>query len=433
MVWTKILDLFKSDFFKVSIWSGIAALVRMGINLAISKVLAIFIGPSGFALVGQLQNGLAIFRTISTGAISNGVTKYVANNGSNKDKQTTFIRAAIRITSICSVITSVLILVFARSISLYLFQQDIYTDIVVFFGMSLSFFAFNGLFLAIVNGKKEFKKFIVASISGAVFTLVLTFLFVYSWGLYGALLAFAIAQSLVFFVTAVMVRSDLKQWFSGFFNKAISTEHYVSLLKFALMALTTALIVPFVQILIRNHIIDHVSLTDAGIWEGMNKISTTYLGLITLSLTTYYLPHISEIKDNLEVKNEVKKTLMSIFPIILIITVIIFLLKSFIINLLFTVEFMPMESLFSVKLVGDIFKILSWVLSFVMLAKAMTKLFIATEIVFSGALYLLSIYLVNSLGLIGSVYAYTVNYMAYFVFLALVLNYQLKRTSTVHE
>ncbi|MDB0055419.1 O-antigen translocase, partial [Bacteroidia bacterium] len=403
----KLRNLLKSDFFKVSIWSGAAAVVRMGVNLAISKVLAIFVGPSGFALVGQLQNGLAIFRTISTGAISNGVTKYVAENGSDKEQQTTYIKAAIRITSICSVITSVLILVFARSISVYLFQQETYIDIVVFFGLGLSFFAFNGLFLAIVNGKKEFKKFIIASISGAFFTLLLTVLFVYAWGLYGALLAFAIAQSLVFFVTAFMIRANLKRWFSGFFSKAISKEHYTNLLKYALMVLTSALIVPFVQILIRNHIIDQVSLTDAGIWEGMNKISTTYLGLITLSLTTYYLPRISEIKDNLKVKSEVKKTLIAIFPIIVVSTIIIFLLRSFIIKLLFTAEFMPMESLFSVKLVGDIFKILSWVLSFVMLAKAMTKLFIATEIVFSGALYMLSIYLVNSLGLIGSVYAYT--------------------------
>ncbi|MDA9320147.1 O-antigen translocase [bacterium] len=430
MAWTKFLNSFKSDFLKVSIWSGIAAVVRMVVNLAISKILAVFVGPSGFALVGQLQNGLAIFRTISTGAISTGVTKYVAENGSDKEQQTTYIKAAIRITSICSAITSILILIFSRFISLYLFQQDAYIDIVVFFGIGLSLFAFNGLFLAIVNGKKEFKKFIIASISGACLTLLLTVIFVFSWGLYGAFLAFAIAQSLVFFVTTYMIRSNLKFWFSGFLNKAVSTGPYINLFKFALMALTSAVLAPFVQILIRNHIIDQVSLTDAGIWEGMNKISTTYLGLITLSLTTYYLPRISEIKDNLKVKSEVKKTLIVIFPIMLIGTVIIFMLRAYIIKLLFTDEFMSMESLFGIQLVGDVFKISSWILSFVMLAKAMTKLFIITEIVFSILLYTLSIYLVNSLGLIGSTYAYTINYILYFFMLAFVLNSHLKKTIT---
>ena len=50
-----------------------------------------------------------------------------------------------------------------------------------------------------------------------------------------------------------------------------------------------------------------------------------------------------------------------------------------------------------------------------MLAKAMTKIFIYTEIVFSTLFVLLSILFVNNFGLIGITYAFSLNYFLYLV------------------
>ena len=94
---------------------------------------------------------------------------------------------------------------------------------------------------------------------------------------------------------------------------------------------------------------------------------------------------------------------------------IIYFFKHFIVSTLFTEDFLPMESLFMYQLIGDFFKIASWLLAFNMVAKSMTKTFIITEIAVSISFVLLSLYLVKINGIVGITKAYMINYIAYFL------------------
>jgi len=72
-----------------------------------------------------------------------------------------------------------------------------------------------------------------------------------------------------------------------------------------------------------------------------------------------------------------------------------------------------MESLFFFQLLGNIFKVASWLLAFLMLSKAMTKLFIVTELLFGFGYFGLVFVFLNLIGLQGAVLAYCVNYFMY--------------------
>ena len=63
---------------KTSLLSSVAVFVRLLTLLGINKVLAIFVGPSGYAAIGQFQNAIQMLTTFATGALSSGVTKYTA-------------------------------------------------------------------------------------------------------------------------------------------------------------------------------------------------------------------------------------------------------------------------------------------------------------------------------------------------------------------
>lgn len=71
---------------------------------------------------------------------------------------------------------------------------------------------------------------------------------------------------------------------------------------------------------------------------------------------------------------------MFITPLLIIMSSTIYILRGFIIELLFSKEFIQMEILFKWQLFGDILKIISWLFSYVLIAKAKAKLFIITEI-----------------------------------------------------
>mgnify|MGYP007097116593 FL=1 len=80
-----------------------------------------------------------------------------------------------------------------------------------------------------------------------------------------------------------------------------------------------------------------------------------------------------------------------------------------------------MRELFGWQMVGDALKIGSWILAYLMLGKAMVKLFILTEIFFSISFVMLSYLFVQYIGLKGTALAHAANYFIYWFFLALVM------------
>jgi len=108
-----------------------------------------------------------------------------------------------------------------------------------------------------------------------------------------------------------------------------------------------------------------------------------------------------------------------VMPVVIIFAIIIYIFKDFIINLIFTEEFMPMSELFAYQLTGDIFKIASWLLGFILIAKAKTLFFIVKEIFIVFLFVLLSIIFISKFGLIGITQAFLVVYIINFVILFL--------------
>ena len=79
------------------------------------------------------------------------------------------------------------------------------------------------------------------------------------------------------------------------------------------MALVSAIVVPVSQLIIRSYIKNHESITSAGLWEGINRISIMYLLVITTSLSVYYLPRLAELRN----KNELRKEIFSVYKLII--------------------------------------------------------------------------------------------------------------------
>ena len=166
----------------------------------------------------------------------------------------------------------------------------------------------------------------------------------------------------------------------------------------------------------------------AGYWEGMNRISGLYLMFVTTSFSVYYLPKLSELKSAGHLRIEIVKAYKIITPIIVASLLIIYLLKDLVINILFTKDFYPMKDLFSWQLLGDFFKVVSWILAFVMVAKSMTKIYIITEIAFSVFLVVLSIVFINNFGVVGATISYCLNYFLYFVVMIIIFKKLLFKT-----
>lgn len=405
------------NLFKTSALNGIAVLIRTASMFVLNKILAIYVGPSGYAAIGQFQNFIHIVTTFAGGAINTAVVKYTAEYYYSDKKQKLVWKTAGTIVLIFSMIVTFLILIFQKQLAIYIFKSTEYQSIFIWLAFFLVFFNFNALFLAILNGKKEILRLVIANIAGSLFSLIITGLLAYKLGLYGALVAVSINQSIVFLVTLFLCYRA--NWFKltylfGKIDKALSKKFS----SYILMALTTALCVPLSQILIRSHISHEFGPQYAGYWEAIIKLSSAYLMLITTTLSVYYLPKLSELRDFNSIKREVYIAYKLIFPVALIGALSVYALKDWIIKLLFTESFLPMRELFLWQMMGDSLKIGSWIVGYLMLGQAMTKLFIISEITASLSLIIFTYICTKVFGFEGVSIAYLINYAFYWLFLS---------------
>ncbi|MBB1474337.1 O-antigen translocase [Shewanella sp. SG41-3] len=399
---------------KTSILSFIATAIKILAGLVINKAVSIYIGPSGLAVIGQFQNALGLIQTIAKGGINSGVTKYTAEYHDDPHLRSILWSTSLKLTMYCSLAFSIFLIFGASYFSEYIFKTNDYNYVFITFGFTLTIFSVNQLLLSILNGLKEIKTFISINIIQSIYSLFFTTLLILYFELDGALFAMVTNQSVVFFIVLWKLRRHNTIIFENF-NKRFNNEEFKKLLKYSLMALVSAFTVPVSLMIIREYIGGELSWDDAGYWQAMMYISTMYLMVVTTALSTYYLPRLSEIKEKKELRNELKQGYLLIIPIVLILSLGVYLLKDIVVWLLFTEDFNKMLILFKYQLIGDIFKIAAWLLAYVMLARAMTKVFIITEILFSISLVVLSITLADQFGLIGLSYAYAINYGLYLI------------------
>ena len=366
--------------------------------------------------MGQLNNFATIALSLSTGGINNGITKYIAEYKEDEEKVKDCLSTALRITMVCSLAMAVFLILFHTYLSRYIMLSPDYGYVFVIFGFTILFYALNMGLSSVINGFKEFKRYVKINIAGSLFGLVFTLSLVFTWQLKGALISAVTFQSIMFFISLCMVRKlPWLRW--SYFRNKLNPDLAKRYLRYSLMTFTTAATLPISQMLLRGYVISQISATEAGWWEAMNRISNMYLMVITTSFTVYYLPRLSEITDKRELRSEIFRSYKVIIPCLLGGFALIYLLRFVVIHLLFTPDFLPMENLFAWQLAGDFFKITSWLLAFLMVAKAMTRWFVTTEVVFSLLFVGLGFLFMQMNGVVGITQAYFVNYVIYLAFM----------------
>lgn len=404
----------KEDIVKVFSFNAISTLVRMLTGLISVKVVASIIGPCGIALLGQLNNFSTILLGVANGGINSGITKYVAEYKEDESAIKKNLSNALQITLFFTFIVSLGLIILHNQLSRLVMLSDEYGYVFLIFGFTIFLYTLNTLLISILNGYKEFKRYVIVNISGTIVGLLFTICFVFSMGLKGALISAVSYQSVVFFITFWICRKA--PWLSViYYRERLDRKMLRRFLNYSAMTLVSLSVVPVSQMLLRGYVISEISMTEAGWWEAMNRISNVYLMVITTSFSIYYLPRLSEIKEISELRYEIFKCYKVIIPILLSGLTLVYLLRHFVVMILFSPDFYPMESLFIWQLLGDFFKISSWLLAFLMVAKSMTKTFIATEVVFSGLFVVLGYLFMNLNGVVGITQAYFVNYVIYTV------------------
>ena len=405
------------NLIRTSILTSCSTAVRVLSGFIINKTIAVYSGPSGLALFAQLQNFNSLATTFAKAGISRGVVKYIAGCDSCSERSM-IVNTSILITSICSIIVGLVVFIYSENLAESVLKRIELGYVFKIFSITLLLFALNSIFLSIINGIKQIKTFTIINVLSSVITLTITLILVSEIGIDGALVSIVLNQSFVFFITFIIMIKNKWIKFKSF-TGYLSKKYLFRLFSFSLMTVVTAAALPLSHFFVRDHISNVLSIEKSGIWQGMLFISNTYLMFIITALGVYYTPKLSGIKKYNEAITEIKNGYLQIIPVIVFISFFIYLLRDYIITFAFDERFIGMSELFAFFLIGDIFKICSFILSSIMVAKALTKLYIYTEVLFTISYVILNYFLIIEYGILGSSYAHFINYLFYLLFMVL--------------
>lgn len=408
---------------KTSLLNSIAVIVRMLTMLGLNKLFALYVGPAGYALVGQFQNFVQMVTTFASGAITTGVVKYTSEYNNDPELEKKLWSTSGKISLIGALVAGTLIILFRKPLSVWLLLDESFQDVFVWFALCLVLFVFNTLLLAVLNGKKDIRKYVLANISGSLLGLAIIGSLAALGGLRGALTALGIYQSVIFFATLWVCSRTSWFRFKDFFG-AIDKDMAMKLGGFTLMALTAAICMPANQLFVRSYITVKMGPVYAGSWEAMSRLSGAYMMMVTSTLSVYYLPRIAEITSAQELKKEILGVYKVVLPFSILCSLGVYLFRDFVIHLLFSQEFHLMRGLFSWQLVGDIFKMGGWIAAYVYIGRAFFKLYILSEILFIAIYCPLSVLFIDTFGFQGAAMAYASSYLLYFVFVLGSLRYK---------
>jgi PST family polysaccharide transporter len=191
------------------------------------------------------------------------------------------------------------------------------------------------------------------------------------------------------------------------------------------MALVSAVVGPIVFLSLRNTIIHTLSYEAAGYWEALTRMSSYYFLFLSTILTVYYLPKLSKSESIAATKSLFWSYFKGIIPFFLIGLVVLYVLRGYLIPILFSPDFQPVSELFFWQFIGDAFKAMALILGYQFFAKKLTKAFILTELFSFAVLWLSGSYLVSVFGIEGIAMANAVTYGVYLITLSVYFRKQL--------
>ncbi|MFC0229272.1 O-antigen translocase [Serratia aquatilis] len=400
---------------KVVFLTSASTVVKLLSSVVINKFVSLFIGPSGLAVIGHFQNISGIIQTFAIAGLTNGVVKYTADTQSRNSLWST----ALKVTIIMSLLCGCVLVVFSSQLASYFLEDNKYRYVFILYGFTVTLFSVNQLLLAILSGLKRINLYIKINIIQSLYSLIFTAILVYLFRLDGALIAMVTNQSVILFVLFWFLRNDKEIILTYFFSR-FDYQCLKKLLRYTLMSIISVISLPISAITIRNYVGNHLSWDYAGYWQAVNYISSMYLLVITTVLSVYYLPRLSEIKNKNALIKEMINNSIVLLPLTILGAAFIYLIKDWIVLILFSKDFSNMLILFKYQLIGDVIKISACLLSYLMLAKAITKTFIFTEVLSALSLTFLSIFSLKYYGFVGLSYAYLANNLLYLVIMIVV-------------
>jgi PST family polysaccharide transporter len=387
----------------------------------INKLLAVFLPPSFFACVGQLQNFMTAGQAMSSLAMQNGWVSLTAQNLNDKKQLAGIWRGGFKLTVFASAATFALALVFCFLAPLESLVPGIHPRLVqaaILFSLP-GVLAMNlvTIMSSVMNGLGEYRRWAVIGISSSVLQCVWVAFFLYTGHL--SVLSIIATQSILAGIFAVLVARGAGFHIGVIRNSLLDIRS--PWLAFAAMGIIPMLLSPIVLTAMRSYIGSEFGWNAAGIWQGVWKISDFFATGFSAILGVILLPKISDKLTKKEFWSMFGPVLGKMFGLTFVVVAVVYICRNFVVSLMLSGSYAAVADYMPLQLAGDFFRTGGWALGLVLIARRETVKFIVAEVLGNAYLLLGTIFFAKYFEFNAPMLAYASENMLYFIGLFIVV------------
>lgn len=394
---------------------GGASVINIVLGIARMKAAAVFLGPAGVGLIGLLTNLTGVATAVAGMGVGNvGVRQIAEAAGKNDEAAIAQARRALFWATLFLAVLGAGVFWLLRGVlaERVLHDPALASDLgwlALAVGLAIASASQN----ALLKGLRRIGDLSRVSVYSGALSAVLGVTVLAIWGR-GGLLVFIMIAPIASFVLGHWYVSRLPKVAEEHVPFSELRQQWSQLARLGFAFMLSGLVMMLGQLLVRSMIQKELGLQELGYFQASWAISMTYIGFVLGAMGADYYPRLTAaINDyaavNRMVNEQTEVALLLAGPVFLAMMA----LAPWVIHLLYSREFQPAADVLHWQILGDILKVSSWPLGFIILAAGDGKTFVISETLGIGAFVFLTWLTLPSLGLEASGFSFLGLYALY--------------------
>lgn len=374
---------------------GGASVINILVSLLRTKVSAMLLGPAGVGLIGLFTNLVATGSGVAGLGFGNVGTRQIAQATATEDptRIATARRALFWGTLVLAILGAVGFWVLRGPLAARVMKDPSLASDIGWLALAVALSIASVSQYALLNGLRRIGDIARISIGSAVASTLVGIGALWAWG-YSGIVVYVIAVPLAAFVLGHWYVSRLPRVDNQRLRFGELAVEWKTLARLGFAFMVAGLAGTAGQLVVRLLVQRELGVEALGHFQAAWAISMTYIGFVLGAMGTDYYPRLTAIIHdhaavNRLVNEQTEVALLLAAPVLLAMLG----LAPWVIELLYSKQFGEAVAVLRWQVLGDVLKIASWPLGFILLASGAGKIYMTTEwmamVIFAGLTWML--------------------------------------------
>lgn len=360
---------------------GGASVINIAISLIRTKILAVLLGPLGVGLVSLYTGVIATATAVSTMGIGTIGTRQIAEAISEENAHAlSVVRRAMFFGTLFLASVGALVVWSLREVLADKVLGGVaHANIVGWLALGVGLSVAGASQGALIQGMRRIGDMARLSVYGSILNTLIGLALLWQWGQSG-LVCYVLTGPLVSFFLGHWYVTRLPKVLSGHISMRDIETQWQTLLRLGIPFMGAELVSALVQLWIRVEVGKTLGAESLGHFQAAWTISMQYIGFVLGAMSADYYPRLTGVINN---HKEATRLVNEQTEIALLLSAPVFVamigLATWVIHLLYSAAFLPAAEVLRWQILGDVLKVASWPLGFVILAAGQGKIFFLTE------------------------------------------------------